>query len=84
MYLVEEVDNVVLFSIHNGKFKVAQVKDGSTYEVHGDQPTSKEAPTSVTPGGFGSPYGAYTRPYDSATFPHPPRSKKPIRKTIIL
>ena len=91
VYLVEELDNVVLFPIHNGRFKVAQVKPGFTYEVHGDEPTSssKEAPTSaVTPGGFGSPFGAYASLYDSATpFPNPPhapRSKKPIRKTIIL
>ena len=85
VYLVEEVANVVLFPIHNGRFKTAQVKPGYTYEVHGDQPTSKEAPASASPGGYGTPYGAYTNPYDSTiSFANPPRAKKPLQKTIAL
>lgn len=85
IYLVDSSDNMVLFPLESGKFKVNQVVVGYTYEVHG---SPLDAASATPQYSTSTPYGAYTNPTFQASPPppHPPRSSKmsKIKKTILL
>ena len=92
MYLVDEIDSLVVFPQDNGKFRDDQVKIGNTYEVHGTtsvpQDTTRGFPPQTSSRGFPvqAPFGAYTQPSfcNNLPPPHPPRSSKcsKIKKTL--
>ena len=85
---MEEVENLVLFPMENGRFKTSQITAGCTYEVHGE--SAHDSAARVTQqSGVGTPYGAYTSPTfrTSPPLPHPPRLSKTsrvIKKTIMV
>ena len=94
VYLVEEIDNMVLFPLENGEFKSSHVFPSSTYEVHGNAAVTPElSSTSMSlpvTSGINIPYGGYTSPTfqsNSTPPPHLPCTSKnsnKIKKTIVL
>ena len=56
VYLVDNIDSLVLFPLVSGKFKTSQIVPGVTYEVHGN---SVSAFTSAS---TSSSFGVYTNP----------------------
>lgn len=84
VYLMDDIDSLVLFPMENGRFRADQVVSGGTYEVYRKrvQPPEFSSPTFT----HHSPYGAYTGPSFKSgglPLPHPPRSKNvKIKKTI--
>ena len=81
IYLAEEIENMIIFPLENGKFKLNQLLIGNTYEVYGNG----RQLDSVMSLPVSTPFGAYVNP----TFPpppHPPRAAKPIsiKKSIVI
>ena len=49
LYLVEEIENVVIFPMDTGRFHTSQISEGMTYEVHGELVTDRRAPLQLLP-----------------------------------
>ena len=81
LFLVEEVENIVVFPHDVAQFRASQVTVGVTYEIHGD--TTDKTPSSSTSLQPSSPYGAYTAPvYPPSKQPQPfmhASKSKPLR-----
>ena len=90
VYLVDEVDNFVIFPSENGKFSRDRLKEGGGYEVHGTDTSSATTPVPpIQPYGSSTttPYGSYPRSTFPTTCmpPHPPTQKaNKIKKGILL
>ena len=80
IYLVEDAELHVIFTLDYGKFNRNVIVAGLTYEVHGNQLNSNNSQSRP------SPFGAYTQPryhWDPLP-PHPPHALGKVKKNIVV